>query len=160
VINCLRSCQCVLGQRTGPSSRGPARPRMISEISCLSCNGLQGLRLPTVLCCVLCLSFIGGFDSHTLPPFIDQWRPTPWKRARKTTTKAPMPSAASGLNSSGIFARSVGILAPQFSAVSHGSTSIGVRQSCCSPQLSLLTGAALSSSQDDGYARPRIYKRE
>jgi hypothetical protein len=44
------------------------RPTMISEISCLSCNDLQGLRLPTVLCYVLCLAFIGGFDSHTLPP--------------------------------------------------------------------------------------------
>jgi hypothetical protein len=41
---------------------------MISEISYLSCNDLQGLRMPTVLCYVLCLTFVGGFDSHTLPP--------------------------------------------------------------------------------------------
>jgi hypothetical protein len=24
--------------------------------------------MPTVLCYVLCLTFVGGFDSHTLPP--------------------------------------------------------------------------------------------
>ncbi len=24
--------------------------------------------MPTVLCYVLCLTFFGGFDSHTLPP--------------------------------------------------------------------------------------------
>jgi hypothetical protein len=36
---------------------------MISEISCLSCNALQGLRMPTVLCYVRCLTFVSGFDS-------------------------------------------------------------------------------------------------
>jgi len=24
--------------------------------------------MPTVLCYVLCLMFVGGFDAHTLPP--------------------------------------------------------------------------------------------
>jgi len=44
------------------------RRKMISEISCLSYNALQGPRMPTVLCYVLCLTFVSGFDSHTLPP--------------------------------------------------------------------------------------------
>src|ERR1700687_4375767 len=42
-----------------------ARRKMISEISCLSCNDLKGLRLPTVLCYVLYLSFVGGSSTHT-----------------------------------------------------------------------------------------------
>jgi hypothetical protein len=36
---------------------------MISEISSSSCNDLQRLRMPTVLCHVLCLTFVSGFDS-------------------------------------------------------------------------------------------------
>src|SRR6266567_8414461 len=59
-----------LGHKVGgiPPSEAPAARKMISEISCLSCNALQGQRMPTVLCYVLCLTSIGGFDSHTLPP--------------------------------------------------------------------------------------------
>jgi hypothetical protein len=49
---------------------------MISEISYLSCNDLQLLRMPTVLCYVLCLTFSGGFDSHTLPPFFNDLQTT------------------------------------------------------------------------------------
>src|SRR5580692_835653 len=43
--------------------------KMISEISSLSCNDLQGLRMPTVLCYVLCLTFVSGFESHSLRQF-------------------------------------------------------------------------------------------
>jgi len=43
--------------------------KMISEISKLSCNYLQRLRMPTVLCYVLCLTFAGGFESHSLRQF-------------------------------------------------------------------------------------------
>jgi len=48
-----------------------------------------------------------------------QWRPAPWNKAIKTRTNAPMPSAASGLYSSGMLARSVGMLAPQFPVLFH-----------------------------------------
>jgi len=35
-------------------------------ISTLSCNDLQILRMPTVLCYVLCLTSVSGFESHSL----------------------------------------------------------------------------------------------
>lgn len=60
------------GRRPPPVDRA----KMISEISCLSCNDLQVLRMPTVLCYVLCLVFVGGFDSHTLPPIFNDLQTT------------------------------------------------------------------------------------
>jgi hypothetical protein len=32
--------------------------------------------MPTVLCYVLCLTFVGEFDSHTLPPFFNNLQTT------------------------------------------------------------------------------------
>jgi hypothetical protein len=39
---------------------------MMSEISSLPCKDLEGLKVPTVLCYVLCLTTFSGFDSHSL----------------------------------------------------------------------------------------------
>src|SRR6266849_6566294 len=73
---------------------------MISEISCLSSNDLKGLRLPTVLCYVLYLSFFGGFDSHTLPPGFSNLQTT--KSLGKTgATRSPPSHASLRFNLSG-----------------------------------------------------------
>ena len=54
----------------GPQSSDAVIPagdrQMISEISSFSCNDFQGLRMPTVLYYVLCLTSVSGFESHSL----------------------------------------------------------------------------------------------
>ncbi len=39
---------------------------MISEISSLPYEDLEGLKVPTALCYVLCLTSFSGFESHSL----------------------------------------------------------------------------------------------
>jgi hypothetical protein len=45
---------------------------VISEISSLFCNDLERLRMPTVLCYVLCFTSVSGFESHSLRQFLNR----------------------------------------------------------------------------------------
>src|SRR6266852_209260 len=62
---CHRFLWTCLG-RGIPHGVRPTPFKLISEISTLSCNDLEGLRMPTVLSYVLWLMFVSGFESHSL----------------------------------------------------------------------------------------------